>query len=137
MKASEYIESRLGTPYKLGSDDVEQGLDCWGVVYDSFMAIDGLKLPPIERSSLNQCDDLYGVNKDLYETLRELEDGCIFCCFDSEGVFEHVGRVLNGLFIHSGSDFGGFSVWKLSVAKRLYSQGGRSFKCYRVKNGSH
>jgi len=124
MTVTDYINSVVGLPWVAGSDDPSIGLDCWGLVVDSFRRIDGIELPP-----LNAYDALdiaagfaEGMAAGKWQPCGAL-DGAVVACFDAEDRLDHVGRLLCGKMLHSQgkrTQPGEVTLWPIGVARKFY-----------------
>jgi cell wall-associated NlpC family hydrolase len=94
-----YAISLIGTPYRLGGSDPQQGLDCSGFVNHVFRQAAGLQLPR-ESHALSQVG----------QTLEpeELQPGDLVFFNTLERPFSHVGIYLgDNRFVHAASSRSG------------------------------
>lgn len=139
MKPEDYVNSVVGKPWVKGSDDPAVGLDCWGLVLDSFRRIDGRELPPVFQRQ--NCD----LHRSAAIALRrgdfvpcDEKEGALWTLVDSSGCLVHVGRILCGRAVHAaGSEIGSGSVvaWPLVQTFQHYRSRGFTVEFYEVAGG--
>ena len=136
MKPSDYINSVVGKPWVRASDSFDNGgVDCWGLVVDSFDKIDGIKLPtPPWRVEMDlDKSGVAAINTGCYQPSNSVH-GAIFAVVDRDGAMLHVGRVLNGYALHADGAVGKngeIVAVELSVLKRRYRVCGFDMRYYQ------
>lgn len=139
MKPDEYVNSVVGKPWVKGSDDPEQGLDCWGLILDSFRKIEGRELPPVfqrEKCDLSRSAALALHRGDFVRC--DEKEGAIWGLIDSNGYLAHVGRIICGRAVHAaGNELGAGSVvaWPLAHTFQHYRSRGFQIEFYEVAGG--
>lgn len=94
-----YAVSLVGTPYRLGGSDPQQGLDCSGFVNHVFRQTAGLQLPR-ESQAISQV----GLELDP----AELQPGDLVFFNTLDRPFSHVGIYLgDNRFVHAASSRSG------------------------------
>jgi len=107
-----YAVSLVGTPYRLGGSDPQQGLDCSGFVNHVFRQTAGLQLP---RDS--QAISQVGLELDP----AELQPGDLVFFNPLDRPFSHVGIYLgDNRFVHAASSRSG-GVMLSSLSDRYWS----------------
>jgi len=107
-----YAVSLVGTPYRLGGSDPQQGLDCSGFVNHVFRQTAGLQLP---RDS--QAISQVGLELDP----AELQPGDLVFFNTLDRPFSHVGIYLgDNRFVHAASSRSG-GVMLSSLSDRYWS----------------
>ena len=128
MNHIDYINEVVGLDYIEGSASVDNGgLDCWGLVIDSFKRIDGIDLP--ELSAYADLDLKNGIsealNKGRWEQLDAPQLGCVVACFKSDTLV-HVGRYFCGQMLHAVGKrertFGNVCLWKMQNVERMFDK---------------
>lgn len=137
MNEIDYINQVVGTPWLKASDDIANGgLDCWGVVVDSFLNIEGIKLPTPpwrQECETGKAGDA-AIESGCY-TPCECENGAIFAVY-RKGAMVHVGRVLSGLAVHSDGSTKRPSSCKSESVKdmvKCYERFGMEIKYFRYE----
>lgn len=136
MKPSDYINSVIGKPWVRASDSFDNGgVDCWGFVVDSFLKIDGIKLPtPPWRDEMDlDKSGAAAIRGGDYEPCEACH-GAIFVVVDRDGAMLHVGRILNGYAAHADGAVGRNGevvAIELSMLKRRYRVCGFDMRYYR------
>lgn len=107
MTESEFCDMYVGTPWVNRGESLD-GIDCWGLVLQSFREIDGVELPVISgyNDPLTQTED--AVTPSDLKQFKEAQptNGAIMCIFNNKGQMMHVGRCLNGRIIHATESLG-------------------------------
>lgn len=107
-----YAVSLVGTPYRLGGSDPQQGLDCSGFVNHVFRRTAGLQLPR-ESQAISQV----GLELDP----AELQPGDLVFFNTLDRPFSHVGIYLgDNRFVHAASSRSG-GVMLSSLSDRYWS----------------
>jgi len=107
-----YAVSLVGTPYRLGGSDPQQGLDCSGFVNHVFRQTAGLQLPR-ESQAISQV----GLELDP----AELQPGDLVFFNTLDRPFSHVGIYLgDSRFVHAASSRSG-GVMLSSLSDRYWS----------------
>ena len=107
-----YAVSLVGTPYRLGGSDPQQGLDCSGFVNHVFRQTAGLQLPR-ESQAISQV----GLELDP----AELQPGDLVFFNTLDRPFSHVGIYLGDhRFVHAASSRSG-GVMLSSLSDRYWS----------------
>jgi len=107
-----YAVSLVGTPYRLGGSDPQQGLDCSGFVNHVFRQTAGLQLPR-ESQAISQV----GLELDP----AELQPGDLVFFNTLDRPFSHVGIYLgDNRFVHAASSRSG-GVMLSSLSDRYWS----------------
>jgi len=107
-----YAVSLIGTPYRLGGSDPQQGLDCSGFVNHVFRQTAGLQLPR-ESQAISQV----GLELDP----AELQPGDLVFFNTLDRPFSHVGIYLgDNRFVHAASSRSG-GVMLSSLSDRYWS----------------
>jgi len=107
-----YALSLIGTPYRLGGSDPQQGLDCSGFVNHVFRQTAGLQLPR-ESQAISQV----GLELDP----AELQPGDLVFFNTLDRPFSHVGIYLgDNRFVHAASSRSG-GVMLSSLSDRYWS----------------
>lgn len=96
MTNIDWINQVVGKPW-VDRAAGPNAFDCWGLVTDSFLQIDGVTLDvapgyvegePIETAGNNFRDQLN------WPEQEGPTNGCVFCVYLSNGSMVHVGRIL-------------------------------------------
>ena len=98
----EQAKSFIGTPYQWGGDS-KQGMDCSGLIYQSFNAID-IEVPRTTKELIQQ-------GRKIHQNKLKPGDLVFFKTIKSKAKATHVGLVVQNtknkaLFIHSGTSTG-------------------------------
>jgi len=124
MIPADYINDVVGKKWVAGSSDPSIGLDCWGLIVDSYKRIDGIDLPKLNSyADLDIAEGyLEGLQKGAWHNCGEKE-GAVIACFDKLGRLDHVARLFLGKALHARgkkNDAGEVCLWSLDHLRRLY-----------------
>lgn len=132
-----HINRMIGLPWVKGSDDpANGGVDCWGAVVYSYKCIDCVTLPSVIERDKCDLNESAKSALDDYVELDGAQEGAIFCCYDSNDMMVHIGRVLAGKAYHAvGNPDKPESVqlWEVATLERVYSMGGGYVKYIQYK----
>lgn len=135
--AAIHINRMIGTPWVQGSDDpANSGVDCWGAVVYSYKCIDCVTLPSVPDRDACDLDGSAKSGLDDYIEIVGPEEGAIFCCYDSNDMMVHIGRILAGKAYHAvGNPDKPESVqlWNVPTLERVYSMNGGYVKYIQFK----
>ena len=107
MIAEDYINRAIGKPWVNRAEGPEE-FDCWGIVIDSFLKIDGLVLPQIEGYKDKGCQTSKAAQQ-AFDSKSYIKcqptDGAIMTAFFGDKLV-HVGRCLCGGVLHATEGIG-------------------------------
>ena len=113
MTKQEFCEEYLGRVWHRAD------FNCFDLVRDSFRLIDDVEL----RHVTDEAFAIDTVRSDYTRCKRQ--EGAVFHCYDSNGNWVHIGRILMGKAFHAVRD-GCVCFWELDALERMYKmQGGR------------
>lgn len=107
MTPEDYINSTVGKPW-ISRAEGPDGFDCWGIVIDSFIKVDGVELPQINGYTDKDCETGI-VAQEAFDSKSYIKcqptNGAIMTSFVGETLV-HVGRCLCGGVLHATEGLG-------------------------------
>lgn len=134
MDIAEYINSVVGTPW------VEGKTDCYWLVEDSYLHLDGIELPqPPWRTVDGAADSGREMLASGQWKPCRVQEGAVFAIYNSDGALKHVGRILAGLAVHSDGTLqraGQCRAERISDMEKLYRRLGYTVKYYTYEGAN-
>jgi len=109
MTDEEFCNKANGKPWVNRGEDINTGMDCWGLVIASYKEIEGVELPQISGYNNADCPTEDAADEALKTrqfSASQAANGAIMVVEDNKGRITHVGRCLCGRVLHATKRLG-------------------------------